>query len=201
MAASASRSWSNEGRRLAISGLEFVGTDVVKPSTVVGAMKTKPEGFFFFARASSTTTSTSAIWASAFRSCTRDSGMSTRACSRTRSSSIRRSGKGKLRAVTIDEGPQYRIGTFEIAGNRVVPGEDLRKFCPFDGNESDAHAAVVRAREARGARRRGRVRRRASGMKATQKVGNRRLSRQRLHLRQVYPVVERRFEGPTRSPR
>ncbi len=38
----------DEGRRLAISGIDIIGNENVKDGTVVGAMKTHPEGFWWF---------------------------------------------------------------------------------------------------------------------------------------------------------
>ena len=38
----------DEGRRLAISGVEFVGNKALRASTIDGAISTKPEGFFWW---------------------------------------------------------------------------------------------------------------------------------------------------------
>jgi outer membrane protein insertion porin family len=46
----------------------------------------------------------------------------------------RERGKGLVQ-VTVEEGPRYQIGSFEIAGNRAFDTETLRRFYPFENND------------------------------------------------------------------
>lgn len=43
-------------------------------------------------------------------------------------------GKGLVQ-IGIEEGPRFRVGSFEIAGNRRFPTDELRRFYPFDGQD------------------------------------------------------------------
>ncbi|MCU0615670.1 MAG: outer membrane protein assembly factor BamA [Gemmatimonadaceae bacterium] len=178
----------DEGRRLAISGLEFVGTEVVKPSTVASAMQTKPEGFFFWRKGEFNDDKFAGDLGERIPQLYARLGhIDARVLEDTLIVDPER-GKGKLR-VTIDEGPQYRIGTFGVTGNRVVPGEVLdRMFASTSRNPSlrERLFGLVK-REARAEEG---VFDAARWEKATQDVGN--LYRDRGYIyAEVYPVVER----------
>ena len=47
----------------------------------------------------------------------------------------RERGKG-LVEISLEEGPQYRIGSFEIAGNRRFSTEELKLMYPFERNDA-----------------------------------------------------------------
>lgn len=114
----------DEGRRLAISGLEFSGAEGVKPKDVASVMQTKPEGFFFFQKGEFDEEKFAGDLGEripAFYS--RLGYIDARVLEDTLLVDPEL-GKGKLR-ITLDEGPQYRIGGFGITGNRVVPTDVL----------------------------------------------------------------------------
>jgi outer membrane protein insertion porin family len=181
-----------EGRRLAISGLEFVGADRIKPSVVAGAMKTKPEGFWFFRKgeydedkfANDLGERIPAIYA-------RLGHIDARVLEDTLLVEPEL-GKGKLR-VTIDEGPQYRIGTFGITGNRVLPTDVLDRVFSASGAAPSLRERLfgLVKREARA----------GEGVfdaerfeKATQDVGNMYRDRGYIYA-EVYPVIERTVDA------
>ncbi len=113
-----------EGRRLAISGIEFVGTEEVRPGTVAGSMATRPEGFWFFRKGEFDDEKYAADLGERIPGLYARLGyIDARVLEDTLlvDSDL---GKGKLR-ITVEEGPQYRIGSFGITGNRVVPTDVL----------------------------------------------------------------------------
>lgn len=114
----------SEGRRLAISGIEFVGTDLVSPKTVASAMQTKPEGFWFFQKGDFDDEKFAGDLGDRIPSLYARLGHIDARVLEDTLLVDPELGKGKLR-VTIDEGPQYQIGSFGITGNRAVSTEVL----------------------------------------------------------------------------
>lgn len=119
-----------EGRRMAISGLEVIGNKLVSASDIAAAMKTRPEGFMWFRKGEYDPEKYAA-----------DLGELLPAFFATRgfidfhilSDTLivdRERGKGYLR-LTISEGPQYKIGTFTMSGNQHFTDEQIRRFYPF----------------------------------------------------------------------
>ncbi len=120
-----------EGRRLAISGIAVAGNRDVPASAVVGAMDTKPEGFWWFRNgelddatfAGDLTDRIPTMYASRgfidFR-LLRD----TLVVDRTR-------GKGEIQ-LGVQEGPRYKVGSFEILGNKHFSTDELKGYYPFD---------------------------------------------------------------------
>jgi outer membrane protein insertion porin family len=119
-----------EGRRLAISGIEVVGVDGVDPESVVGAMDTKREGFWWFRNGEFDEDRFAGDLGDRIPSLYSHLGyIDMRVVDDTLLVDPER-GKGKLR-ITVDEGPQYRIGSFGIAGNRAFTTEQLELYYPF----------------------------------------------------------------------
>ncbi len=74
----------DEGRRLAVSGVQLEGNRAIKDGDVVGAMKTRPRASSSGIAANSTTTTTPAISRNASRRCTPSAASSTSASRATR---------------------------------------------------------------------------------------------------------------------
>jgi outer membrane protein insertion porin family len=120
----------DEGRRLAISGIRINGNKHVSDREVVSAMSIKPEGFPWFRPgefddekyATDLAQNIPALYASRgyidFRIL--------------RDTLIVNREKGKaLIDITVDEGPRYVVGTFEVVGNRRFSTEQVAEFYPF----------------------------------------------------------------------
>jgi outer membrane protein insertion porin family len=120
----------DEGRRLAISGVRINGNKNVSDAEIVSAMSIKPEGFFWFRPgefddekyATDLSQNIPELYASRgyidFR-VVRDSLIVDRQ-------------KGKaLIDITVDEGPRYTVGSFEVIGNRRFSTEQIALFYPF----------------------------------------------------------------------
>lgn len=121
----------DEGRRLAISGIDIVGNSLVSDKTIVGAMKTKPEGFWFFRKGDYDDDKFVGDLGERIPLLYYRLGFID---ARVVGDSLvvdRDHGKGMLR-VEVEEGPRYSIGTFELAGNRRFSNQELRRFYPFD---------------------------------------------------------------------
>jgi outer membrane protein insertion porin family len=126
----------DEGRRLAISGIRINGNTKVSDADVVGAMETKPEGFLWTRNgefddakfAEDLSTRIPQLYGSRgfidFR-ILKDTLVVDRA-----------KGKGLI-DITVDEGPRYVVGNFEVVGNRRFSTEQVGLFYPF-GKKSQA---------------------------------------------------------------
>ncbi|HEV7837513.1 MAG TPA: outer membrane protein assembly factor BamA, partial [Gemmatimonadaceae bacterium] len=124
----------DEGRRLAISGIRINGNTRVPDEDVVGAMETKPEGFLWTRNgefddakfAEDLSTRIPQLYGSRgfidFR-ILKDTLIVDRA-----------KGKG-LVDITVDEGPRYTVGSFEVVGNRRFSTDQIGVFYPFGKNQ------------------------------------------------------------------
>jgi outer membrane protein insertion porin family len=124
----------DEGRRLAISGIRINGNTRVPDEDVVGAMQTKPEGFLWTRNgefddakfAEDLSTRIPQLYGSRgfidFR-ILKDTLIVDRA-----------KGKGLI-DITVDEGPRYTVGSFEVVGNRRFSTEQIGIFYPFGKNQ------------------------------------------------------------------
>jgi outer membrane protein insertion porin family len=188
----------DEGRRLAISAIDILGNRSVREKTIVGAMKTKPEGFFFFKKGEYDDDKYVGDLGERIPALYARLGHVDARITKDTLVVDRDKGKGLVQ-ITVDEGPQFRVGSFEIAGNRRFNTEDLRKFYPFDGNESKtltqrAMGLIFRQPEApRG------VFDQAKWDAALEKVNGAYRDNGYLYA-SVRPVVERRYEGNDSVP-
>jgi outer membrane protein insertion porin family len=125
----------DEGARLAVSGVQISGNRDVSSSTIVGAMATKPEGFWWWRRgefddatfAGDLTDRIPALYGSRgyidFR-VLRD----TLLVDRSR-------GKGEVQ-IGVQEGPRYTVGSFEVNGNKAFSSQQVKQFYPFDKDQT-----------------------------------------------------------------
>ncbi len=188
----------DEGKRLAVSGVDVAGNKGVSDKDVVGAMETKPEGFLWFKKgeldadkfAGDVGERIPALYASKGyldAQVLKDTVRVDR-------------GRGKaLVDLTVKEGPRYRIGTFEVTGSRRFSNDDLMRFYPFGAQPTTITSAV------KGVLRVGRTNDDAGYFdqsrwdEATRRVGEAYANEGYIYAN-VRPVVERRFVGTDSVP-
>ncbi|MEP7002436.1 MAG: outer membrane protein assembly factor BamA, partial [bacterium] len=184
----------DEGKRLAVSGVNVGGNAGVSDKDIVAAMETKPEGFLW--------TKKGELDADKFAG---DVGERIPALYSSKGyldaqvlkDTIRVDrGRGKaLVDLTVKEGPRYRIGTFEVTGSRRFSNEDLQRFYPFGEQPTTITSAV------KGALRVGRGNTDAGYFdqsrwdEATRRVGEAYANEGYIYAN-VRPVVDRRRVGP-----
>src|SRR2546423_2320306 len=124
----------DEGRRLAISGIRINGNTKIADEDIVSAMETKPEGFLWTRNgelddakyAQDLSEKIPQLYASRgfidFRTI-KDTLIIDRA-----------RGKGLI-DITVAEGPRYKVGNFEVIGNRRFSTEQIKAFYPFGENQ------------------------------------------------------------------
>ncbi|MBX9927523.1 MAG: outer membrane protein assembly factor BamA [Gemmatimonadaceae bacterium] len=119
-----------EGRRLAISGVRLNGNGHVPTKDVVATMKTRPEGFWFFRKGEFDEEKYAADLGERIPDLFQQQGFVDFQVARDTMRVDRARGKGLLE-ITVDEGPQYKVGAFEMGGNRRFSAEELARYYPF----------------------------------------------------------------------
>lgn len=123
-----------EGRRLAISGLQVTGNRRVSADDIAGVMQSKPEGFFWFRKGEFDDSKYATDLAEKIPQLYSSRGFID---FRILSDSLiidREAGKAVI-DLTVSEGPRYKIGTFEVLGNKRFSTAEVEQYYPF-ANES-----------------------------------------------------------------
>jgi outer membrane protein insertion porin family len=120
----------DEGRRLAVSGVDIEGNRGVPDKTVVGAMSTRPEGFWWWKKGELDADKYAADVSQNITSLYASKGFIDAQVLKDTLKVDRARGKA-LVDIAVNEGPRYRIGTFEVTGSRHFSSEDLKQFYPF----------------------------------------------------------------------
>jgi outer membrane protein insertion porin family len=119
-----------EGRRLALSGLRVNGNTHVPDADIAGAMKTRPEGFWFFRNGEINDDEYAADLAERIPSLYASRGFIDFRIAKDTLHIDREHGKALLE-LTVVEGPQYRVGEFEVVGGRHYSDEEIQNYFPF----------------------------------------------------------------------
>lgn len=119
-----------EGRRLALSGLRVNGNTRVSDADIAGAMKTRPEGFWFFRNGEINDDEYAADLAERIPALYASRGFIDFRIAKDTLHIDREHGKALLE-LTVVEGPQYKVGNFEVVGGRHYSDEEIRNYYPF----------------------------------------------------------------------
>jgi outer membrane protein insertion porin family len=120
----------DEGRRVAIAQIIVEGNSAFPDATVVGKMKTGPEGFWWFQRGEFDDAQLERDLRERLPAYYGSQGYIDFHVVRDTLIVSEETGKGTL-VVTVDEGSRYSVGTFEIVGNRRFSAEQLDQYYPF----------------------------------------------------------------------
>ncbi len=188
----------NEGKRLAVSGVDVAGNTGVSDKAVVGAMETKPEGFLWYKKGELDADKFAGDVGERIPALYASRGYLDAQVLKDTVRVDRARGKA-LVDVTVKEGPRYRIGTFEVTGSRRFSNDDLMRFYPFGVQPTTITSAV------KGVLRVGRSNDDAGYFDqtrwddATRRVGEAYANEGYIYAN-VRPVVERRFIGTDSVP-
>jgi outer membrane protein insertion porin family len=119
-----------EGRRLALSGLRVIGNEHVSAEEIAGAMKTRPEGFWFFRSGEVSDDEYAVDLAERIPALYARRGFIDFQVVRDTLHIDREHGKALLE-LTVEEGPQYKVGDFEVVGGRHFSDDELGQYYPF----------------------------------------------------------------------
>jgi outer membrane protein insertion porin family len=120
----------DEGKRLAVSGVDISGNAGVSDKAVVGAMETKPEGFLWFRKGELDADKFAGDVGERIPALYSSRGYLDAQVLKDTVVVDRDRGKAQV-DVTVQEGPRYRIGSFEAIGSKHFSNEDLQRFYPF----------------------------------------------------------------------
>lgn len=121
----------DEGRRLAVSGIEVVGNERLPAKRVASAMETRPEGFWWFRRGEFDEDAFATDLGARIPDLYANAGFIDFQILSDTLIVDRERGKALAR-ITVDEGQRYRVGDFEVTGNRRFNAEEIERFFPFE---------------------------------------------------------------------
>ncbi|HLB09981.1 MAG TPA: POTRA domain-containing protein, partial [Gemmatimonadaceae bacterium] len=124
----------DEGRHLAISGVDIQGNKELKDDQVVGAMKIKPEAFWFWRKGEFDDEKFQGDLSERIPKLYEQHGLIDAQIVKDTLVVDRANGKGMLQ-VTVDEGKRYRVGTMEIVGNHHFTTDELMRYYPFQARD------------------------------------------------------------------
>ena len=122
----------DEGNRLAISGVRVHGNQKLSTAEVVGAMQTKPEGFWWWRDGAFDEEKFAGDIAERLPAAYASNGLLDFQVLKDTLIVNRAKGKAVV-DLTVREGPQYKIGRFEITDNRRFSTDELKQYYPFTG--------------------------------------------------------------------
>ena len=119
-----------EGNRLAVSGVRVLGNERLPDAAVVKSMKTKPEGFWWFRKGEFSDEAFAGDLGDRIPKLFGSRGfVDFQLVSDTL---IVDEERGKaLIELTVSEGPQYRVGSFEVVGNQRFSTDEIKRYYPF----------------------------------------------------------------------
>src|SRR5512138_3714436 len=120
----------DEGRRLAVAGIKVTGNNKVSDADIVKAMKTKPEGFWWFRKGAFDEDKFAGDLGDRLPELYGKRGYIDFQVVRDTMIVDRDNGKA-LVEIVVSEGPQYRVGQFTAEGNHRFPSEEINRFYPF----------------------------------------------------------------------
>lgn len=120
----------DEGRRLAISGVAIDGNQRLGDKHLVRSMKTRPEGFWWFQKGEYDEDLYALDIADRIPKVYGENGYVDAEVVRDTLIIDRERGKALVQ-LEVKEGPQYRLGSFNIVGNRRFSTEEIARFYPF----------------------------------------------------------------------
>lgn len=123
-----------EGRRLAIAGVEVEGNKALSDADIVGAISTKPEGFFWWRNGEFDADKYAEDLAKNIPALYAAHGFIDMQIVKDTLIVDRNNGKAMVK-LTVSEGPRYKIGDFEVNGAKRFSNEDIARYYPFNEKE------------------------------------------------------------------
>ena len=188
-----------EGRRLAISGVEVVGNKALSADAIVHKISTKPEGFFWWRNGEFDSDKYAEDLAKNIPELYASHGYIDMSVVKDTLIIDRDLGKALVR-ITVDEGPQYKIGDFEVNGAKRFSNEDIARMYPFTEQKGKTVSETVKGLIGRGAPDEKGVFNQSAWDDATRKVQEAYANEGYIYA-SIQPVVERRRVGVDSLPK
>lgn len=120
----------NPGPRVVVSQIEFEGNTAFPDQAIVKGMSTRPEGFWWFRKGEYLEERLEEDLRTAIPSWYANHGHLDFRVLRDTMIADSVPGKGVIK-IAVDEGPAYKVGKFELSGNRRFSNEELSGYLPF----------------------------------------------------------------------
>ncbi len=133
-----------EGRRIAISRVEIEGNQAFRAGEIVGHMKTKPEGFFWWQKGEYGEDQLQEDIEQRLPSFYGSRGYADFHVTRDTLLVDERTGKATL-VLDVDEGRPYEVGTVSVTGNHRFSTEEVMGLSPFKGAEGGSLSCLVKS--------------------------------------------------------
>lgn len=132
----------DEGRRLAVSGVKVLGNSQVSARSIVRAMKTRPEGFFWWRKGAFDEDKYAGDLGERIPALFAKQGFVDFQLLKDTLLIDRAKGKA-LVELTMTEGPRYTVGAFAIDGNKHFSSEEIQRAYPFTTTAASLPQRVV----------------------------------------------------------
>lgn len=120
----------DEGHRTAVSGVRVEGNSAISAQQIVGAMDTKPEGFFFWHKGELDDAKLATDITEHIPGLYADHGFIDMQVTKDTTLLDRAAGKAMV-SLQVKEGPQYHIGDFSVEGARQFSSQQIATMYPF----------------------------------------------------------------------
>jgi outer membrane protein insertion porin family len=187
-----------EGRRLAVSGVEIVGNKALTDKEIVGAMNTKPEGFLWWRNGEFDTDKYNEDLSKNIPKLYGQHGYIDMLVVNDTLIVDKDLGKALVR-ITVREGSQYKIGDFEVNGARLFSNDDISRMYPFTATKTKGATEAVKGLLGRGTKEAADVFNESAWNDATSKVQDA-YENQGYIYASIRPIVERRKVGRDSVP-
>jgi outer membrane protein insertion porin family len=132
----------SEGSRLAVSGIDVQGNRALSDKIVVASMETKPEGFWWWRKGEYDADKLAGDVTERIPQTYGDHGFIDMQVQKDTLIVDRTRGKAQVN-IGVAEGPQYRVGEFEVVGAKVFSSDQIARFYPF-GEHSKSLTETVK---------------------------------------------------------
>ena len=131
-----------EGSRLAVSAIDVQGNRALSDKRVVDAMQTKPEGFWWWRKGEYDADKLAGDVTERIPQAYGQNGFIDMQVQKDTVVVDRGRGKAQVN-IGVSEGPQYRVGEFEVVGAKVFSSDQIARFYPF-GEHSKSLTETVK---------------------------------------------------------
>jgi outer membrane protein insertion porin family len=132
----------DEGRRLAISGVNVIGNSLVPSKSIVKAMKTRPESFLWWKKGTFDEDKYAGDLGERIPTLFAKQGFVDFQFLKDTLLIDRARGKGLIE-LTVNEGRRYNVGAFAVDGNKHFSTEDIQRAYPFTATAASLPQRVV----------------------------------------------------------
>jgi outer membrane protein insertion porin family len=188
----------NEGRRTAVSGISVEGNHALSDKAIVKGMQTRPEGFLWWKKGEFDEDKFAGDITERIPQLYGNKGFIDMQVQKDTLIVDRERGKAQV-DLAVNEGPQYRVGDFEVSGAKILSSQQLHLFYPFGDRQKSLTEAVKDVFRIGGGDGDGDIFDKGKWEEATRSVQNAYANEGYIYAT-VNPIIERRRVGKDSVP-